>query len=421
MTAWIFRLRCYQLPHEVVGSHALDHFFGVTIKSRLDSFKGIGPGFDLLRIGLAFAIFYGHTLWVAGGNHPSVHTAAAAARAVAATDGGGWTGPKRPLHVALVPMFFALSGFLVMGSAFRLRDVRTFLAFRALRLFPALIVEVTLSALVLGAAFTTLPRLTYFTNGAFFRYFGNVAGQISFKLPGVFESNPVSGMVNANLWTLPAELDCYILASILLISGLLFRRTILTIIFVVVAITFVGLNGFSNFAVTYQVLAGHTITFYFMVGVMFYVWQDRIPFNIGIFAVSALCSYVFLMLHHTIYLASPFVAYCTIYIGLLSLPKIKLLSSGDYSYGLYLYGFPISQAVVALFPSIIGHGWLNVLVSTALSFGFAAFSWHLIEKRALTLKRHLPARYFPMRARIVVTPTEVISVPLKDEELQPQT
>ena len=403
-----------------------------TIKSRLDEFRGIGPGFDLLRIGLAFAIFYGHALWISGGNHGDIHAAASAvaetatkaagsARAVADMDGGGWTGIKRPLHVALVPMFFALSGFLVMGSAFRLRDVRTFLAFRALRLFPALIVEVTLSAVLLGAVFTTLPLAAYFTNGGFFRYFGNVVGLITLKLPGVFEHNPARGVVNVNLWTLPAEFDCYVIASLLLLSGLLFRRGLLTILFAVATVTLLALNTFTNFAVTPTVLPGHVITYYFVVGVIFYVWQEKIPFNIVLFGISAVGSYAFLMLHHTVYLAAPFVTYCTVYIGLIAFPKIPLLNTGDYSYGLYLYGFPISQAVVTCFPAIIGHGWMNVIISTVLSLGFAALSWHMIEKRALTLKRHLPARYFPMPARIVVTPKEVVSVSAETPDGAPAT
>jgi peptidoglycan/LPS O-acetylase OafA/YrhL len=37
---------------------------------------------------------------------------------------------------------------------------------------------------------------------------------------------------------------------------------------------------------------------------------------------------------------------CTVYLGLLNPPKLGLLF-GDHSYGLYLYGFPIQQAVAS--------------------------------------------------------------------------
>jgi peptidoglycan/LPS O-acetylase OafA/YrhL len=54
-------------------------------------------------------------------------------------------------------MFFALSGFLVAGSPERSKTLLTFLGLRAIRIYPALGVEVVLSALLIGTAVTTLP------------------------------------------------------------------------------------------------------------------------------------------------------------------------------------------------------------------------------------------------------------------------
>ncbi|MEI9982829.1 MAG: hypothetical protein WDN69_06215 [Aliidongia sp.] len=55
---------------------------------------------------------------------------------------------------------------------------------------------------------------------------------------------------------------------------------------------------------------------------------------------------------------------------------------GDYSYGLYIYGYAIQQTYAYLFPS---HRiwWLNVAVSLPIAFVCATLSWHLIEKPAL--------------------------------------
>ncbi len=383
----------------------------ITIGQRLDQNRGIGLGFDALRILLAVAIFYGHSLWVAGGNasmsHDLVRFHAASGGQM---DGGGWSGPKRPLHVALVPMFFALSGFLVIGSAIRLKDVRTFLAFRMLRLFPALLVEVTLSALVLGPAVTSLNFGDYFRDPTFWHYFGNCLGIISFNLPGVFLSNPVANIVNINLWTLPSEFDCYFIMAMLMVTGLISRRKLMTIIFSIIALTFLVLNTFTQFGVTPTVLAPHTITFYFVAGAIFYMWRDVIPLNWLLFILSSIASYTLLMFQHTVYLAAPFVVYCMAFIGLIRFPKIPFFSTGDYSYGIYLYGFPISQAVVHFIPWVHGRGWANVMTSLLLSCLFAAFSWHVIEKRALKLKKYLPAKYFPVKVRVMVTPTEVVSM-----------
>jgi peptidoglycan/LPS O-acetylase OafA/YrhL len=76
---------------------------------------------------------------------------------------------------SILPMFFALSGFLVSASALRL-PLREYILNRAFRIMPALGVDVALSALVLGPLFTTLALVEYFTSSGFFVYFFNIIG-----------------------------------------------------------------------------------------------------------------------------------------------------------------------------------------------------------------------------------------------------
>jgi peptidoglycan/LPS O-acetylase OafA/YrhL len=79
------------------------------------------------------------------------------------------------------------------------------------------------------------------------------------------------------------------------------------------------------------------------------------------------------------------VAYVTVYLGLLTPKKVPLLFSGDYSYGIYLFAYPIQQA---LWLTALGKfWWSNLLLATVLSFGYAAFSWRCVEKPILDRKR----------------------------------
>lgn len=114
-------------------------------------------------------------------------------------------------------MFFGLSGFLVAGSAKRL-DLKNFLLNRSSRIFPALIVEIVLSALVLGPLVTTYPLAKYFTGLHFYTYFLNIFGVVQLKLPGVFLNNPVAEVVNSSIWTVPLEMGCYALISLLIVT-----------------------------------------------------------------------------------------------------------------------------------------------------------------------------------------------------------
>jgi peptidoglycan/LPS O-acetylase OafA/YrhL len=355
-----------------------------TFGSILDRHRGEGPGFAVLRLGLAVAILWIHARFL------SRLGSAAAITTLPAPDGDGASfSPSHVFFIFIVPAFFALSGFLVTGSALRLRATAPFLTFRLLRILPALFVEVTLSALILGPLFTGLPLARYFNDPQFFRYFGNIAGWITFRLPGVFESNYVP-TVNVNLWTLPAEFDCYLITAALMLSGLAYNRAVLTAIMVVITAVFIGLNTFSDFGLKVFPHTGTTITYYFFLGMVFFHWKEHILASWKAFVLAAVAGYVLLSCPHAIYLAPVFIIYVTIFLGVKALPEFKWLRTRDYSYGVYLYGFPITQALLTLAPSLRGHSVLVFVLATACTMAFAAMSWHMIERRALALKSRLP-------------------------------
>jgi peptidoglycan/LPS O-acetylase OafA/YrhL len=67
------------------------------------------------------------------------------------------------------------------------------------------------------------------------------------------------------------------------------------------------------------------------------------------------------------------------------------MDRGDYSYGIYLYGFPVQQTVAYLFPA--SREWyLNALFSLPVIIALAALSWHIIERPSLSLKKVLQGR-----------------------------
>ena len=163
---------------------------------------GFGPGFDFLRIALALGVMLWHSL--------------------AAVDGNTLAGKDTPAWLAvyaILPMFFALSGFLVTGSAMRL-PLSQYILNRVFRIVPALGVDILLSALILGPIFTAFTLADYFGGEQFGRYFLNIIGIIHYQLPGVFLDNPLGGVVNGSLWTVPYEILCYVLMSVMIGVGI---------------------------------------------------------------------------------------------------------------------------------------------------------------------------------------------------------
>jgi peptidoglycan/LPS O-acetylase OafA/YrhL len=373
--------------------------FGTILKDHND----VGPGFDLLRLGLAVAILVAHCSAVGGtrGIVPSaIEIFMKLVGQAHAEDIGLMAGFHesikqgipwmRPIVVSHVPMFFALSGFLVTGSAFRTKRVLPFLGLRFFRIFPALCVEVALSAVVIGALFTSLPLREYFMSRGFFIYFGNILGIVQMHLPGVtFGDNDV---VNANLWTLPSEFHCYLILAILIVTGIAFNRMILTTLFAASTVALLVANVFFDFNTEPYILTGNINVYYFFAGAMFFHWRDRIPYSRWLLVPSTVIAYALLFTTHAVYIIPPLVTYVTVYIGLTSFQTNRLLQSGDYSYGIYLYGYPISEALVATFPVLRGN-FFGLTASAIICTGLFAFlSWHLVEKRFLRLRKYFSTK-----------------------------
>jgi len=81
----------------------------------------------------------------------------------------------------------------------------------------------------------------------------------------------------------------------------------------------------------------------------------------------------------------PVYAYLALFIGCTELPEIPFFSRGDYSYGVYLYGFPIQQSIVA------ATGVVNPFMLFAMTLipvvGLAVMSWHFVEKPMLRFRK----------------------------------
>ena len=198
-------------------------------------------------------------------------------------------------------------------------------------------------------------------------------------------------IVNANLWTLPSEFDCYFITAILMATGLFYKIKTVTGVVVVVSIVFAVLNAANGFAVTPFQYTPLTVTYYFFIGMAFFYWKSRIPARWSLFIAAVALSYAFLYSQRTIFIAPIFVVYCVVFLGVVALPEIGALKTRDYSYGIYLYGFPITQGLVAAFPGLVGHKVIVSLAALALTTLFAATSWKYVEKPTLALKKSVPA------------------------------
>lgn len=330
-------------------------------------------GFDYMRLLLACGVIVQHSFNVSYGLGPATemfHT---------------WL---RPIFAVILPMFFALSGFLVAGSLFRCRSLVSFMSLRIIRLIPALACEVLLSAILIGPLISAVPISAYFDDQELYVYFFNIIGYIHYELPGVFLDNPWPRIVNTQLWTIPYELKCYVALAALAITRIVWHRAFLLAMAIGVQFLLMA------YVVTMHpqlatLVSGRILVFCFVWGIIFYIYRERVVLSPALFAGSGILTLVLLSVPGGDYLIAIPATYVTAYLGLQTPRKPKFLFSGDYSYGMYLYGFPIQQLVASVSP--LTHHWLvNILISVPLAFLIANISWRLVESPALRLKSRIP-------------------------------
>jgi peptidoglycan/LPS O-acetylase OafA/YrhL len=341
-----------------------------TLQSQLNMAHNRPTGFDYLRLTLALSIVVWHSVTICYGP---------------AAEAYFWTGPPRPVIALLLPSFFALSGFLVAGSLER-NNVPEFLTLRVTRIFPALAVEVLISAIIIGPLLTTVAWREYFSSYEFFSYFLNLFGNIHYLLPGVFVDNPTPKYVNAQLWTVPVELYCYLIITgssmlgVIKIKNGLFVGTLCIVMLLTFSAQF-GLTKLPPFSPDVGFL---TISFLF--GVSLYIMRCQITYSRFLFSISLSLYVVLCMNRNFIYLSALPLTYAIIFIGLQNPPKITLIRGVDYSYGIYLYGFPLQQTVCYLFPSH-RFWYVNALSGVALALVLAYLSWTFVESRVVSHRK----------------------------------
>jgi peptidoglycan/LPS O-acetylase OafA/YrhL len=351
-----------------------------TIASRLDKVRA-PHGFDYIRIGLALCVLLFHSIEL---------TDLAAAKEWARHS------PWAPLKFVILPMFFALSGFLVAGSLERSRTIAGFVTLRAVRLVPALTMEVLLSAFILGPLVTELPLREYFSDSLFWHYFLNIIGEPQYRLPGVFAHHP-HPLVNQQLWTIPYELGCYGSLALLGFFGLTRRRG-LALIALLVFMTLVWISGLFEPPPHPKWNYTWSLTVAFFAGVVLWLFRDRVPWNRVSGALSLAAAILLYILPATRAFAMLPTAYLTVWLGLCNPRPSWLAGKADYSYGVYLFAYPLQQ-LLWLWPPL-RPPMVNAIVATFLALVAAALSWHLVERPALRRKAFVVTRVEALTAAI---------------------
>jgi peptidoglycan/LPS O-acetylase OafA/YrhL len=124
----------------------------------------------------------------------------------------------------------------------------------------------------------------------------------------------------------------------------------------------------------------------FFSGASLFVLRDRVPLSKR-YCLALFCLMLMAAIQKDVFVVvySAGIAYFVLSLAYLPSGRVRRFNElGDYSYGLYVFSFPVQQSIVALRPSVSVSEM--VILASSFSLVLACMSWHFIERRALQLK-----------------------------------
>jgi peptidoglycan/LPS O-acetylase OafA/YrhL len=339
--------------------------------------SGRDNNFNLLRLIAAASVLVSHAYPISLG--PSA--AEPLARSIGMT-----------LGTVGVITFFSISGYFISQSFHHRRSLLQFVVARGLRIYPGLLWVLALTVLIVGPAFTKLDLTHYYMDRETISYIPRnlLLGRLQYKLPGVFDDNPFPGDINGSLWTLIYEVACYMMVAVIGLFGLTASNRRFNVFLLMYGLWYLALmpilQGDNERLTMLRDL--HLLTLPFVIGMTVFQNRQRLQLRFSILALLAGASLVScnrLWFHEIFILAW---SYGVFYLGFLRVaPFLKFNRLGDYSYGMYIFGFPVEQVIAALYvgssPNFV------ILLSMPLTLILAIVSWHCVEERALAQKANL--------------------------------
>jgi peptidoglycan/LPS O-acetylase OafA/YrhL len=287
-------------------------------------------------------------------------------------------------------IFFSISGYLIAKSAIESTSFKNYIWKRFLRIQPLLIVVCLLSIFIIGPLFTSLNGHDYFSNRNTYTYLRNIMPLfgIQFTLPNVFTNNIGENGINGSMWTLIVEERLYLIVGLLFLGKKLGSKLFFVLVGAFNLIYFLHSSIFNNTWINYLnggqvfyalIFLNASCLFLLKIDFKKYAnsWQS--------FLFIAL-SVVLLCVLHSISILQVLI----IPILVILLANIKAATNnagkyGDFTYGIYIFSFPVQQVIIA--SSFCKANPISLFFSTLLIVLPCAFlSWHLLEKKMITLK-----------------------------------
>lgn len=317
--------------------------------------------FDFLRVLLAFIVFLGHLGTLSNSEELRFLK-------------------HSPIEIAVFG-FFVISGFLIARSYERSSSLKSYLSKRIRRIVPAYLLVVFLCAILLSLV-STYSIKDYFSNPEVYKYLFWNSLFLNFKapwLPGVFGNQAVNGA----LWTLKIEMSYYFCLPLLfLLFGKSNKYRNISLI-IVYFLSLVYLNYFESIhkiSVAKQ-LPG-TLS-YFIPGMLIYFNFDLFIKNKNTLFIIAILTVWFDLIFNIILFSPAMIGIIVLYIAYSFTFLNNFGKYGDFTYGIYIFHFPIIRVFTTLGLFRDYNPYLMAFICMIIVVSVGICSWHFYEKKFL--------------------------------------
>jgi peptidoglycan/LPS O-acetylase OafA/YrhL len=336
-----------------------------------------GNNFTGARLVLASGVIWTHSYWLATGTS-------------AVDEVAGVVG--LPISHLAVNGFFFVSGFLICQSLFRQPGWFSFAAMRVARIWPALII-CTLLTLIVFALLSDRPA-SYWTDPDSLRFaaMNLLMLKADYDLPGLAAGGgPL--VVNGSLWTIPWELRCYAVMALGFAIAAPQRaavvRPVLVISVVAAALWAAGQAWWPGFpdtdgGILYNLDIWMRLWGCFAAGALVWLERERAMPPVWLALLLSVLAVAEYQLAGSALLVTPAV-FALVLVGVFGGgPDCAVTAHWpDFSYGIYIFAFPVMMVLASLFPSLKSGHEVLAFVNLAAVLPIAVASWFIIEKPAL--------------------------------------
>jgi len=348
--------------------------------------KPASNNFDLIRICMALLVVVSHSYALYRGSELGEPLS----RLTQSTINSGNLG---------VYVFFMVSGYLITQSFNHSKSYWSYLKKRIARIHPGFIVATSLCGFVIVPIFS---QTAHFTPWLVMKALVlNLLLQGFFVDNSTFSHNLVTA-VNGSLWSIPYEFWCYLGVLALGIVGLMKskRRVVIAVLcFAVMATGFwLEVTGRKPGGGVIGTIIGWPYLWFkvlpcFLAGMLVHQYREILPRRLWLLITAA--ALVLIAANLPLpqpwktavvgFLFPPCAAYAVFYLAFMR-QIADGARFGDFSYGTYLYAFPVQQILLACFGQRIPF-LLFILISMVLSLGAGIVSWFTVERWFLSRQR----------------------------------